>query len=366
MGLLELNRDIINGRAGGRTIWQPRIECWFDDREYRREPLPGRYAGCSRRELYEKLGCSDRLYVFNSCFSRHYDETIKRTSERLDPFTTKTTLETPAGSVFNISRGNTSNPGQMPVKWFVENEDDLKVFTYIEEHTYYTYSQERYDELYAGYSHLGLPAVFSPRTGLQNMLIELGGVENTYYLLADSPELVECYFEASSKSSERYFELVRNSPFEWVNFGENLHCKITPPEYFKKYVLPEFEKRRSLLPGKFLYAHFDGDFYDYIPYMKSGCFLNGYEALTPKPQGDVTLEQMLEACGKSSFLVDGIAATLFSDTYPAECLIEQTKRVLNMFEGRLILGISDELCSDGSLERVGLVRDIVEEFNAKH
>ncbi len=364
MGLFELNRDIIKGQADGKTIWQPRIDCWFSDREYRHEPLPGKFAGCSHKTLYENLGCSDRLYVFNACFSRHYDETIRRTSEKLDAFTNKITLSTPVGDVTSINRGNTSNPGRMPVKWFVEDEDDLKVFTYIDEHTYYTYSQERYDELFAEYSHLGLPAIFSPRTGLQNMLIDISGVENTYYLLADAPELVERYFNASSKCSERYFELVRNSPFEWVNFGENLHCKITPPELFKKYVLPEFEKRRSLLPDQFLYAHFDGDFYDYIPYMKSGCFLDGYEALTPEPQGDVTLEQMLEACGKSSFLVDGIAATLFSDIYPVERLREQTERVLHMFEGRLVLGISDELCSDGSLERVEIVRDIVENFNA--
>ncbi len=363
MNLLELNRDILHKRANGKTIWQPRIECWYADRMFRKEDLPGKYKGCDHKQLYEKLGCSDRLYMFNSCFGGHFDETIKVQGFDRGNLTYETVIETPVGKVNQISRGNTSNGGWMPIKWYIEDEDDLKVFI----HTTYTYSQEQYDNLYKEYSHLGLPVIFAPRTNIQKLIIELCGVETTYYLLADCPDLVEAYFDALSKSYEGYFKLVAESPFEWVNYGDNLHCKVTSPEFFKKYILPEYEKRRDILhpAGKILYSHFDGDFKDYIPYMKDGCFLDGFEALTPLPQGDVTLEEMKEAVGDERFLIDGIAAVLFSDSQPIELLIDQTKRVLEMFEGHLILGISDELSSDGNIERVELVRDMVEEFNSK-
>lgn len=366
MDLLKLNSDVIHRRANGKTIWQPRICCWYDDRMFRHEELPGKFKGCDRRQLYLKLGCSDRLYYFNGCFGAHYDETVKVSGKSIGPNMYESVIETPEGKVNQITRSNLSNNGVMPVKWYVEMEDDLRVMAYVEEHTVYTYSQEHYDMLYRDYSCLGLPAVFMPRSGLQKLLIELAGVENTYYLIADCPDAVESYFAALSKSQEGYLRLAAESPFEWINYGENLHCKVTPPEYFKKYILPEYEKRRSFLApkGKILYAHFDGDIKDYIPYMKSGCFLDGFEALTPEPQGDVTLEEMKEAVG-DRLLIDGIAAVLFSVNYPVEELIKQTERVLEMFEGQLVLGISDEIASDGSLDRVELVRDMVEEFNAK-
>ena len=60
-----------------------------------------------------------------------------------------------------------------------------------------------------------------------------------------------------------------------------------------------------------------------------------------------------------------MAALLFSDLYPVSMLKDQVTQLLNRLEGRLILGISDELPSDGLLERVCIVRDMVADFNAK-
>mgnify|MGYP003835256303 FL=1 len=161
----------------------------------------------------------------------------------------------------------------MPVKWFVETEEDLKAYIYIEEHTTWHFDRDIYDRLFSDLGHLGLPAAFLCRTNIQNLIVSLAGVENTYYLLADCPDTVEAYFDALSKSQEGYLAAVLASPLQWLNYGDNIHCKILPP---------------SLL-----------------------------------------------------------------------------NQLLNRLEGRLILGISDELPSDGLLERVCIVRDMVADFNAK-
>lgn len=47
-----------------------------------------------------------------------------------------------------------------------------------------------------------------------------------------------------------------------------------------------------------------------------------------------------------------------------EQLVEQTKRTIELFAPRLILGISDELSSTGNIERVRLVGQIVDDYNA--
>ena len=137
------------------------------------------------------------------------------------------------------------------------------------------------------------------------------------------------------------------------------------PELFKKYVLPTYQRRNELLhkKDKFTNAHWDGDTKSLLPFAKE-CGLDAIEAITPKPQGDVTLEEMKTALGDDIFLMDGIPAILFDKTYSEELLIETTKKVIELFAPKLILGISDEMSSTGDISRIKLVGEIVDDYNA--
>ena len=90
----KLHHDVCFGKAGGKVIWQPRIQCWYDDKMFEDGKLPGRYEGMSRVELYKDLGCSARVYEYNNCFYPVFDETIKRRTER-DGAYTRHYIETP-------------------------------------------------------------------------------------------------------------------------------------------------------------------------------------------------------------------------------------------------------------------------------
>jgi len=46
-----------------------------------------------------------------------------------------------------------------------------------------------------------------------------------------------------------------------------------------------------------------------------------------------------------------------------EPLINQTKKIIDLFAPKLILGISDEISSTGDIERVKIVGNMVEEYN---
>mgnify|MGYP000977710821 FL=1 len=367
ISLQQLNRDIIHRKANGKTIWQPRICAWYDDRIFRGEEMPGKFKGCSKKQLYEKIGCSDRIYNFFACLESKYDDSVKYEGKELDELTSAQTLITPIGSVTQVVAKNKDNPGIHPKKWFVETEEDLKVFMYLEEATTYSLNMETYTRIYEDVGHLGLPCIHVPRVNIQKLFLEVAGVENGIYLLMDCPDTVEEYFKILGKSHEQVYKLYCESPFEWLNYGDNLHCKITPPDLFKKYVIPEYEKRYDYFhkAGKWVFSHWDGDVADYLPFARS-CFLDGIEAITPEPQGDVTLAGVKKALGDDVFLIDGVAALLFNGTYPDEMLKAQVTELLNLFEGQLVLGISDELPSDGLLNRVELVNDMVNEFNARH
>lgn len=371
--LYDLNRDIIKGTAGNKVLWQPRICAWFDDKKFAGEALPEKYADCENaQQLYEKLGCSDRLYnYFNLCLEAHIDDSVRIEYLPITDGKTerdyKRVIHTPVGDLTEIMYGNTSNGGMMPYKWMVTDVEDLKPLCYLEETTTYSFNMDTYNKFLAQVGHLGLPTLFLPRTNIQRMLVELAGVENTFYMLADYPEELEHYFDVLSKSQEGFLKAVADSPIEWVNYGDNLHCKILPDYMFEDYILPEYEKRGDILhkADKFLFSHWDGDCKNYLKYAKN-CFLDGIEAITPTPQGDVTIEEVKEALGDEIVLVDGIPAVLFNENFPVEMLVQETKKIIDLFQGQLILGISDEMPSGGLIERVELVNELVNEHNAKN
>lgn len=367
LDLAKLHRDVIRGTSNGMVIWQPRIGCWYSDRLFRKEPFPAPYTGMDINQLYRELGCSNRLYnQFNSCFVKVFDQQVKHTSIKLSDMETEYIMETPVGKVNQIIRANNSNGGTFPRKWWVTSEEDLKVMTWIEERCTWTWNQKSYDEQMADCGDLGLPTAFLPRVNVQNLFIDLMGVEDAIYAIYDYPETVDSYFKVLSESNERLIHIINSSPIDVINFGDNVHAGLLPPALFKKYVLPEYQKRNELLhkSNKFTHSHWDGDTKALLPYARE-CGFDGIEAVTPDPQGDVTLQEVKKAFGDDLFLIDGIAALLFEDSYPLEQLERQVKEALELFAPRLILGISDEISSLGNLDRIKFVGDMVDDYNAK-
>jgi len=361
----ELNLKIFEGTAGKKVLWQPRINCWYDDKIFLKEELPGGLTGMTKPQMYDALDVSNRIYEYYGCFERITDKSVKGEWKELGGGEFLLKYSTPAGDIHAVLRNNDSNPGVYYKKWLVEAADDIKVKTYIDEATDYKYNQKTYDELYAEWGDNGAPTMYIVRTPLQEAFIETMGVENTIYALNDEPKLMEKYFAAKEESNIRHIREINKSPIRLINYGDNIHCGLTPPELYERYILPVYERRYPLLKGagKFLFSHWDGDVKSILKYAQK-TYLDGIEAITPFPQGDVSVEEIRDGLGDKMVLLDGIAALLFEDMYPLSQLEDQVCKLIEYFAGRLILGISDEMPSKGNIERVRHVRDMVNKWNA--
>lgn len=363
--LYDFQLDVINKKAQGKILWQPRIGCWYDDKKYAKEELPGVFKGMNLVEVYKELGCSNRIYEYNECFQAVEDSSIVRKEIKHSELEIEYIVETPIGSINSIVVGNKSNSGTFPKKWWVENEKDLAVMAYILEHQTWIWRQDVYQKVYEKWGRIGAPTIFMPRVNIQYLYLDIMGVENAVYMLVDHQEEVEAFFEVLEKNQEQMIEVINKSPIQMVNFGDNLHCGMLPPSYFETYILPAYQRRCALLHkgGKFVYSHWDGDTRTILKYAKQ-TGLDGIEAITPKPQGDVTLKEVKEALG-DMWLLDGIAAILFDERYTIEELKNQVEECIELFAPNLILGISDELSSTGDIERVRIVGEIVDKYNRR-
>ena len=77
MNKAKLNVDIFKGKAGKKVLFQPRICCWYSDKEFLKQDLPGELKGMNVPQMYKSLDVSNRIYDYNACFERIYDESVK-------------------------------------------------------------------------------------------------------------------------------------------------------------------------------------------------------------------------------------------------------------------------------------------------
>jgi hypothetical protein len=361
-----LHRQVVFGQSQGQIIWQPRIGCWYTDKQFAGEAFPPPYTGLDLYGIYRELDCSARLYLYNSCFVRVEHPAVKVSKRELNDTDTETTIHTPVGVQVQVTRRMTSNWHYLTVKRPVESEQELKVATWREENATWIWDQARYDELQSEVGDLGAPTIYLPRMNVQNLYINQMGVGNGILAIYDWTDTVEAFFRALEDNHDRLIDLVNPSPIEIINFGENIHASTLSPDLFLKYHLPACRRRCERLhaAGKFTSSHWDGDTRPLLPYARE-TGLDGIEAITPQPQGDVTLEEVREALGDEMFLLDGIPAVYFDETFSVSVLEDCTRRLIDLFAPRLVLGISDEISSTGDLDRVKVVGAIVDAYNAQ-
>ena len=368
MNFLELHRDVIRGRSAGKIIWQPRTQCWFGDKKFAGIPFPEPFRGMNYPEdlprIYQMLRCSARIYEFNACFRKTEHPKVRYTEEQLSNTDKKITIKTPVGEQVAVKKSTKSSSRWITLKWEIESEEELKAAIWRAENTTWTWDQEKYDCLCARWDGLGLPTMHMPRVNIQDLYINTMGVERAVYALSDWKDEVQAYFKALNECHNRLIDIINSSPIEIINFGDNLHGGTLSPALFKEYVLPAYQQRCAKLhsAGKFVHAHWDGDTKPLLPFAgETG--LDGIEAVTPRPQGDVTLEEIKDAFGDGLFLIDGLPAILFDKVYPVSVLEDFTRKLIELFAPKLILGISDEISSTGDIKRIKIVGKIVDDYN---
>ncbi len=359
--------SVVRRQAGGRVIWQPRISAWWKDKRFFGNPLPEPYEHLSVPDMFRYLGCSARLYELNACFRRVEHPAVKISTEEVGGNQTRYNIETPVGTQTAVKEQRPTCRLPMHVKREIETREDLRVATWRAENAHYVFDAEVYQEIHNEWGDLGAPTMYLPRINIQDLYINTMGVERAILALYDwGQDTFRPYFAALDALHDQLIDLLNTLPqFEIINFGDNLHASTLSPAWFEEYVLPAYQRRCARLhrAGKFVHAHWDGDVKPLLKYARE-TGLDGIEAITPKPQGDVSLEEVKDALGDKLFLIDGVPAIYFNTTYSLDTLADSVHRIIELFSPNLILGISDEISAVADVERVRFVGRIVDEYNA--
>jgi hypothetical protein len=364
MNFRQMNLNVFAGAPIPHVLFQPRFEPWIDwQRQFGH--LPARLQGKSMGEIYDSFGVSMRYVHYYTGMPNPIERKFSPKAKTREQFTVDRRIyifETPFGDLYEthvLTVDGTWREVDFPVK----APEDLKALRWLLRHLTYSFSEDDFAAGSAYVGERGEPQFWVPKSPYQALAQQWMKFESFIYALADVRQEVEkTMAEIDASYDELYQELAASESVRIVNFGENLHAQLLSPRYYERYLVPFYEKRANQLreAGIYTHMHLDGYFRPLLKYLKDMPF-DGLEALTPEPQGDVTLEEMKEYLG-DKVLLDGIPGILFLPTYSRDELMAATERVVELFHPRLVLGVSDEVPQGAEPEEAALRIQMVSDW----
>lgn len=349
------------GKKTEHIVWQPRINHWYDVNK-KLGTLPLDYQGKGLLEIYDDLRASPRTYDFFAptikvIQGKNVQMRVLEDEERI-----VTTYVTPAGKLREVQTRTVHGTATYPTEYLVKEVEDFRILEYILENQEFEFDRERYEDVSRRIGDRSEPILNLPWASIQRLIVGWMGLEKTVLSLWRHPKDTNELVQEIEDNDRRRIDLVKKTPFKFVNFADNIDQDLVSPPLFEKYMLPWYmNKTRELhQTSKVCVSHWDGNIKLLLHYVKD-TGLDALECVPPLPMGNVTLEELHESMG-GMVLFDGLPASHFLDFVSRQELEAFTKRILNLFSPRIILGISDQLPPNGDIEKVRMVGEIVEQF----
>ncbi|MEM1581266.1 MAG: uroporphyrinogen decarboxylase family protein [Candidatus Bathyarchaeia archaeon] len=355
---------VFEGKGSDRVPWNIRHEFWYFY-NLAKGTLPAKYRNMSLLDVCLEWGASWRCYsgYFTDSFikiSYGGDVEVETTS---DDKITVTKFKTPKGVLKQVHMRDDLGITSRIIEYPVKSLENLKSLEYILENLTVEFDQESYNRMNENLKGQGLVSYFFPRSPYQRLILEYMGLERTMSFLLRYKHEIEEFMKAIKASNDRFYRIMADTPIKIFNLGENIDVRMTPPKIFEKYCLPYYRERTDYLHrmGKYVHIHVDGYARPLLPLLRE-TGLDGIEALTVKPVGDMTLEDIKNVLGDDIVILDGIPYIYFiPESIRQDKFEEFVKEIILMFRDRLILGISDELPPPAEVSRVKIVSTIIDE-----
>lgn len=354
--------ELMRGGNPGQIVWTADISYWVDGcvREGRADPRWQTEMG--HLELCRDLGCMP-YYWYGKFWAGEprYDgvEVIAETSGPRRRRTWRTAL----GELTEETVLVGGSWSEAPVRYPVRTEGDLDLLLHLlgrrrmEPVNLGDYSQrlalwERFD---------GVPCLGLPRSPLPAFIVEWAGLENGALLALDFPQKVGEVLALMEAQERPVVEAVCELAPPVVHFPDNLSSAAVT-SIFEAYMEGPYRRRLAALhrAGVRCAVHLDGTVRGLLPKLAQAGF-DSVEALTPKPHGDVGVEEMRSVAADPDLVLwGGIPGAMFAPPFSWADMRSHVERLLDSWRGGpFVVGVADQVPPNGDLENVRRVSGLI-------
>jgi hypothetical protein len=364
---LESFLRLMKGENPGGIVWTADITYWIDGQGDRGGSQKLWKTEKGYLELCRELKIMPYYWYDQFWLGEpEYDDKISVTTSG-DGSTSVRTWETPVGSISEIQMATCESYSSAHTKFAVNNKSDLDVFRFILEHrrmrpaciSEYSFRMEAWKE------YGGLPSIALPRSPLSAFFYEWAGVQNGVFLLMDYPEILREIFGLMDLQEEPVLEAVCGLAPPLVHFADNLSSDVSAGLY-EEFMAEGYKKRLDSLhaSGTACVVHLDGVVRGLLPKLAAAGF-DAVEALTPKPGGDLEIEEIRTVAGSDSIILwGGIPGIMFAPPFTWNDMEKHVLKTLESWKGqRFILGVADQVPPDGDIGFCPRIAEIVDRYS---
>lgn len=358
-GLLKM----LNGEPADEIVWTADITYWIAGQQQ---------AGCAKAEwgteegylqLHRELGILPYYYYEKFWAAEpRYDGSVEAIAEKDGPENNRR-FKTPLGELTEHSVYSSVSCSVGVTKHFVESEGDLDVLLYLLQHR--RLEQANLDdwstrsELWKAYD--GLPCIGLPRSPLSSFFVEWAGVENATYLIRDCPHKVAEVFRLMEEQEEPVIEAVCRLAPPLIHFADNL-TSDSLTSFYDEHMAQTHRRRIDRLhaAGIKCAVHLDGTVRGLLPKLVRSGF-DAIEALTPKPAGDLDMEQIRDLADSDTLILwGGVPGVMFAPPYTWQQMKTHVQRLIACWGDRpFIMGVADQVPPDGEIEFVRKIAELI-------
>lgn len=170
---------------------------------------------------------------------------------------------TPIGSVSEkaeLRLGLSPNQTEWKREYMLKSVSDYPVVRFIIENTSYYEDYDSFLEIRNDLGEDGITIAFAEPSPLATIVNGLMGIEQFSVDLYDNPRQLKELAEVIKRKHSEVWQIVRNSPAQFVTVADNVTGDVITPRLFEQYNMPFYGKLAELLheKGKVLGVHMDG------------------------------------------------------------------------------------------------------------
>ncbi len=341
------------GQHSLRSVWTADISYWISGRQEdgTADPLWSTEEGYLK--LHQELGLMPYYdYTHFWACERVFDASVNTHVETAGRCN-RVAIHTPLGDMISESSYLPESACWAVTHHFVNTPADLDRLLYLMEHSRL---EPRHLDTFAARQKLwarygGYPSLALPRTPLSAFCYEWAGLENAIMLLMDEESKVRDIFHRMELQQKPILDVICRLAPPVVHFPENLSSDNFTSLY-EEFMAPVHRHRLEKLHAAGIKAavHLDGTIRGLLPKLAAVGF-DAVEALTPKPVGDVGLEEMRHVAGSDRLILwGGLPGAMFAPPYTWADVESHLEKLLSCWGGTpFIIGVADQVPPDGDI-----------------
>ena len=373
--------SILKGHKPDKPAFFPDISSWYGARRIERgEPqwfgcgrfvgddhplhrtagdMPGAYQDWTYLDFYRNFDWGLPVHIYD-WYDVQYDGVDVTEVVEGNQKITRTNCS--AGSLHEIHT-LAEDGSWAPTRHLAQNIKDLDILRYVIAHTRFVPRYDIVNDTLEAVADQGVCDIVLWRSPFGKLVQDYLGFENVVYALADDRKYILDFLDMQEEKLLEFVKLAAGTSAKLVILSDHADENLIAPPYYQEFCIPFYQKATDILhqAGKFVSSHLDGNFKNYFPLLSETGF-DLLDGCTPAPMMNYEVEELAAALPPGMSCYCGVPATLFSQNVEDEQILSFGRRILEVFEGRVILNIGDILPPDGSLDKVVRLGEMAQEY----